>query len=223
MNAKQLLRQAVDKLDAMPQRDRFALLAAGVALLLGVEFLGILPLQTQRQNLVASTVAQSETQAQAQSLAEAEMTRQKDLLSTQLATLDQTLVRLGVSSGTVGTRGESLSFLLSRTLQGLSVRTVSLRTLEVEEMTVAPAAPDEVALDPAALPSPEAQALFRHRYELRLGGDFNALAQAVQTLENGARPLRLEKVRIARVSTGDELVAIVTLVTVGLERSWLSL
>jgi type II secretory pathway component PulM len=224
MNLGKPLRNAIAKLDAMPQRDRYALLAAGAALFLGVEFMLIQPQQTLRESIKAATEAQRQEQATAQATAENERVQQKEALTAQLATLDQTLIKLGVTSGTVGTKGESLSFLLSRTLQNQPVSVVSLRTLDVEEMSVTPAteATAEQALMVVETPSEsQSKLLFRHRYELRLTGDLNALTQAVQTLEDGVRPLRIERVRIA--SNEGALVAGITLVTVGLERSWLSL
>ena len=236
MNLKTTLGAWVARLDAMPPRDRYAMFAAALALLLGLEWLAVWPLQGQREAISQASSSEAQGQADARSAADGARLQQQADLDARGAVLDKALAAFGVapSRGRGGAsagdalRGESLSFLLSRTLQRQAVRVVSLRALGVEEVAPVNAPTDAVAEAPAAAASAgsaaEAQAapLFRHRYELKLGGELGALTQAVQSLEQGARPLRIERLRIA-AADGDNLHATVTLVTIGMERSWLSL
>ena len=132
--------------------------------------------------------------------------------------------------GAAGQRNESLRFLLSRTLQGLPVAVLSLRALGVEEMELAPVAAEAGAVAAPAAPASAAvqtdpaipSLLYRHRYELRVGGELPALLVALEALEQNTRPLRIERVRLHADAHG-ALQASVVLMTLGPERTWLSL
>jgi hypothetical protein len=219
MNFKKWLRATIAQLDAMPQRERFALLMAGLAVLVGVEFLVVLPMQTQRQSLADMSLASAEEEARQQSQQAEELARQEEELNQRLAAANEALKALGVNAGLVGTRGESLSFLLSRTLHDSPVQGMSLRALDAEAMSLGTRVPDgEAAPEAPAKP----QRLFRHRYVLSLGGEFGPVTQALNSLEGTLKPLRIEQVRLQGQPDGS-VVATVYWVTMGLEKSWLSL
>lgn len=219
MNPRQWLRGMVAQIDAMPERERLALLAAGLALLVGLEFMVVLPMQTQRESLVEMALSSAEESAKQQSALAEEQARQEQELDLRLKAANEALRAFGVNSGVVGTRGESLSFLLSRTLRDSPVQVVGLRAIDAEEMTLAPR---QVEGEEPPVDEPKSQVLYRHRYLLNLSGEFNAVTAALDTLEEALKPLRIEKVRVQGRPDGS-VVATVHWVTIGLERSWLSL
>lgn len=221
-----LARRVHDALQAMRQRDRLAITAALLTLLAGIEPLLVLPLRDQRialETLQRSSASDEET---ARAARQAEHEAQDAQLRARQARVSQALAAFGAS----GPRDESLRFLLSRTLQGLPVAVLALRALDVEEMEVAPApepAPAAVAVATGAEPDPAATAtgrttLFRHRYELRVAGALPTLLAALEALERDTRPLRIERVRVQAAADG-ALEATVVLMTLGPERTWLSL
>ncbi len=223
-----------EALEAMRPRDRLALSAAALALIVGMEFLVVLPMRDKRIAIESAQLASRHDQDSARTSREAEQQAHADALRSRQAQVTQALAGFGAA----GKRDESLRFLLSRTLQGLPVSVLSLRALGVEEMEVAPApaATDANAVATAAAPaSAGAQAdsaapdtaatpsvLYRHRYELRVGGGLPALLSALEALERNTRPLRIERVRL-QADTHGALEASVVLMTLGPERTWLSL
>ena len=222
------------RLDAIPERDRYAMLAAGLALVGALELMAVQPMRDKREaiQLAATTEAQGVSDAAAAS--EADQATQAADVTARLAKVDAELAALGVGAGAGagsgagvggrGARGESLSFLLSRTLQRQAVNVVSLRALGVQELNLAvPADAATTAgtvIADAAAPS---KAMYRHRYELTLGGEIAQLTASVAALEHGLLPLRIERVRLASTGSDNAVQATVTLVTIGLERTWLSL
>ena len=234
MNISCVLRKAVKpwlaRLDAIPDRDRYALLAAGLALVGAVEWMAVLPMRDKRDAIELAATTEAQGLADARATAESEHATQAADVTARLGKVDAELAALGVG----GSRGESLSFLLSRTLQRQAVRVVSLRGLGAQELSLA--VPGEavgnavtgvvtgaVADAVPATIEPQPKALYRHRYELTLGGDIDQLTAAVAALEHGVRPLRVERIRLASNGLDDAVQVSVTLVTIGMERSWLSL
>ena len=220
------------RLDAIPQRDRYAMLAAGLALVGALELMAVQPMRDKREaiQLAATTEAQGVSDAAAAS--EADQATQAADVTARLTKVDAELAALGVGAGAGsgagvggrGARGESLSFLLSRTLQRQAVHVVSLRALGVQELNLAVPADGATTagtvIADAAAPS---KAMYRHRYELTLGGEIAQLTASVAALEHGLLPLRIERVRLASTGSDNAVQATVTLVTIGLERTWLSL
>lgn len=222
------------RLDAIPERDRYAMLAAGLALVGALELMAVQPMRDKREaiQLAATTEAQGVSDAAAAS--EADQATQAADVTARLAKVDAELAALGVGAGAGagsgagvggrGARGESLSFLLSRTLQRQAVHVVSLRALGVQELNLAVPADGATTagtvIADAAAPS---KAMYRHRYELTLGGEIAQLTASVAALEHGLLPLRIERVRLASNGSDNAVQATVTLVTIGLERTWLSL
>lgn len=221
-----LASRAVDALQAMRQRDRLAITAALLTLLLSIEPLLVLPLRDQRIALETLQRTSASEEATARAARQAEHETLDAQWRARQAKAAQALAAFGAS----GPRAESLRFLLSRTLQGLPVAVLALRALDVEEIEVAPApepAPTAVTVATGAEPDPAAAAtgratLFRHRYELRVGGALPTLLAALEALERDTRPLRIERVRVQATADG-ALEATVVLMTLGPERTWLSL
>lgn len=215
-------------LDAVPERDRYAMLAAGLALVGALEVMGVQPMRDKREAIQRAATSEAQGASDAAAAAEADQATQAADVTARRAKVEAELAALGVGtgvgSGGAGSRGESLSFLLSRTLQRQAVQVVSLRALGVQELNVA--VPAEAAVPAVAVITDAATAskpLYRHRYELTLGGDIAQLTASVAALERGILPLRIERVRLASNGSDNAVQATVTLVTIGLERTWLSL
>jgi hypothetical protein len=214
---KQALARAFVALEKLGTRDRLLLAAATLALLVGLELLVTQPLRDKRLGIEAA-LRDSAANEQLATQRREDLVRQRELdLQQRAQRAHAALAAVGASAAP----SESLSFLMSRTLQGLPVQVLSLRALGSEEIVVdtpaSAAAPDAAASAPAA-----ATPLYRHRYELRIGGALEELLQAVAQLETRARPLRVERLQL-RADAQGALQAVITLVTLGSERTWLAL
>ncbi|MDE2401082.1 MAG: hypothetical protein KGL90_05415 [Burkholderiales bacterium] len=211
-------------LERLSERDRAALFAALLAVIIGLDMLVIMPLNAQRKSMLASMAATAQDSVQAQAAA----SKQRDELATGLAqrkaSVDKDLAAFGLNNGLK----DSLSFMLARTLRQQAVTIQGLRALTVEELTIAapaaataeaaPASDEPASAAPASLP-PQ---LFRHRYELKLQTELASLPATLDALENSSRPLRVESVHLQAQPTG-VIEATVMLVTIGLEKTWLAL
>ncbi|KNZ33511.1 MAG: hypothetical protein AD742_06380 [Methylibium sp. NZG] len=228
---------AIAALEAMRQRDRLALCAALLSLIIGLDFLLVLPMRDKRFAIENAQQASVNDEAAARSSQQAEQDAHAAELKARQVKVTQGLAAFGAA----GKQADSLRFLLSRTLQGLPVTVQALRAMSVEETEVTAAAaagipadasasapmaePAALALEGTASDAPAAAAqtlLYRHRYELRLSGALPALLSALEALEGNARPLRIERVRLQADADG-ALEASVVLMTLGSERTWLSL
>ncbi len=224
------LRQRYARLEAMPQRERLALAGALVALCFGVDQFLAMPARAKRQNIEQALQASAHELEQTRLAREAEVRARDDGLALRQRKVTTELTQVGAKAAP----RESLRFLLNSTLQGLSVNVTLLRALPGEEVTIsggdtpepqaaAASAGAGAATAPADTAAPASnRVLFRHRYELQLQADLAPLLRAVAVLENDVRPLRLERVQLRRSAQG-QLQANVTLITLGVERSWLSL
>ncbi|HEY6356201.1 MAG TPA: hypothetical protein VIY30_17085, partial [Burkholderiaceae bacterium] len=65
--------------------------------------------------------------------------------------------------------------------------------------------------------------LYRHRCEVRLEGTAHVLTKAIDELERGLAPLRIERVRLEPAAAERKVVATVVLTTISQERTWLAL
>lgn len=206
------------RVDTMARRDRLALMGIGLGLLIAAELLLVMPMRSTRMNIASAAADQLRSEEDAATQAREARDQALALQKTTLAKLERELAALGVGT----TRGQSLSFLLSRTLRGSTVRVVSLRELNIE--SIEPAAAEASAEAAAAAPKPDTPAttLFRHRFELRLSGEVAALTSAVLSLETETRPLRLERVKLES-SNGSAVHATIVLAVIGTERLWLSI
>jgi hypothetical protein len=203
---------ACARIDALPARERWALMAVAVALVAALELLWIWPMQQRRVQV--SGAAQAAMQEQADSAAAAAQASARELAELQAAlrAVERDLSRRGV--GAVG--GEPLGAVFQRLLAAHEVRVQGLRELGYEDIAASPA--EAAASAPAA-------ALVRHRFELVLAGPPAVLVHAVRTLDAGARPLRIERVRLTGTDgeAGETVTASITFSVVGTERSWLTL
>ena len=210
-------------LEAIPERDRYAMLAAGLALVGALELMGVQPMRDKREAIQQAATAEAQSVSDAAAATAADQATQAADVTARLAKVEAELAALGVGAvsgvgvGEKGARGDSLSFLLSRTLQRQAVNVVSLRALGVQELNLAvptdvAATAGTVVADAAAAP----KAMYRHRYELTLGGEVAQLTASVAALEHGILPLRIERVRLASNGNDNAVQATVTLVTIGL-------
>ncbi len=205
------------RIDALPRRERIALWAAVAALLLAAELLWVLPMQ-QRRELVAGVTLQAE-QEQTDNVAAAAQAAAQELaeLEATLRRIDSELARRGAGPA----HGEALSAVFKRLLARQAVRVEALRELAAEDIGLV-ALPGDVATPAAAAASAAAPTLVRHRFELVLAGEAAALISAVRALDQGARPLRIERVRMA-AAEASAVTASITFSVIGTERSWLSI
>ncbi len=218
------------RVNALPPRDRGALLACSVAVLVAAELLVIVPMGDKRRAMLNAEVQQSQSASEEQARETAQ--REETLINLQerVTTLTRELAARGLGQA----RGHSLSELLDRALQGQNVRLMSLRNLDTQALAAQSAAPavaasagvpgadaaaPGVAAGASATPS---AALYRHRYELVLQGDMPALVAAAQTLESRLSPARIERVRLA-TEADQQLQLVMVFGAIGTERTWLNL
>lgn len=219
---KKKLLARIDKLDSLSRRDRLSLAAGLIALAVGAEMTVIEPLHVKRLRIEQSTVADAASQQQARAAAEAESAAQLQAALARRAQLQADLAALGVKDGLKSdSQRETLAAFLTRSQRNGNVALVSTQGLPVEP--VQPAAPPEAAVDAAAATSAPADMMFRHRAELTLEGDVAGLAEAIDWLERGLAPLRVERVALSSRNGGASVRATVVLTTINQERTWLAL
>ncbi|MES2091303.1 MAG: hypothetical protein V4532_15180 [Pseudomonadota bacterium] len=212
--------QALGLLDKLSERDRGAVLAALIAVIFGLDMVGAMPLRDQRTAVEKAILVTRDAAQQAQIDA---ATQQQ----TSAAGLQQRRVKVTKDLATFGlnnTLKDSLTFLLSRTLQGQDVTIQSLKALDVEQVALEiPAAPEASTPEQAvaannALPP----TLYRHRYELELQAALKDLPSTLNALEHDSRPLRVERIQLRALPSG-AMGLTVMLVTIGLDKTWLAL
>lgn len=205
------------RFDALPVRQRGAAFGAVVALVIAVEGLVVSPTQAKRLMIQQAAVEQIQREADERDEAAQERTARRQALEDQLAAVDRELGQMGAGA----TSGQPLSFLLNRALARQAVDVVSLREMMVESIVAPEPAAAAGAVEEAAtaVPTPT---LYRHRFEVTLGGTPTALIDALAALDVDARPLRVERVRMTGRPAAKVEMA-VTLTVVGTERSWLSI
>lgn len=207
-----------ERFDALPMRHRTAVLGGVVAIAIAAEFLLVAPTKAKRELVERAMVEQVQREADEMAQAEEERAGQRLALEQQLAAVDGELAQLGAGA----TSGQPLSFLLNRALARQEVNVISLRELMVERI-VAPEAPAAAgAIEETPTQAQEAPTLYRHRFEVTLGGGSSELIDALEALDRDTRPLRVERVRLSGNSATKVELA-VTLTVVGTERSWLSI
>lgn len=209
--------QGLNLLERLSERDRAALMAALAVVAVGLDMLVVMPMNAQRHAMVVGMAATAEGVQQVK--LDAEKVRQAELLSLnqRKAGIDKDLAAFGLNNALK----DSLSFMLSHTLRNQAVTVRSLRSLTVEEIKLeAQAAPAEATATGAT--EEQHPPLYRHRYELVLHSDLKQVGPTLDALEHGIRPLRLESAHLQALSSG-ELELTATLVTIGLEKTWLAL
>jgi hypothetical protein len=200
------------RIDALPDRERHVLLLGAIAVLVAADLMWVQPMGVKRQAVVAAVIEQADSAAAERAHAEQALARARSELDSKSIRLEGELERLGAERAT----GEPLSRLLRRVLARQGVDIVALRDLEVVEIDAAAAAASAPVLD-------RSRVLFKHRLELTLGGNADALVAAVGALDRDARPLRIERVRLLTREGTTTPQAVITLAVLGTQRSWMSL
>lgn len=199
---KRSLQSVARRFEALSPGGRACLAAAVLAALAGLAWRGAVDQQDKHRLAEASAAA-----VQAQQLANmAELDVRGARIGRQLAGLG--LDQVSVHSPTGSIVGA---------LQGTKASLVSLRGLPVQQVPVPAAKADATA---GSMGTP---VLFRHRAEIRLRGSIIELTQALEMLEHGVVPLRIEQVLISSADSGPALQATVVLMAINQERSWFAL
>jgi hypothetical protein len=200
------------RIDALPDRERHVLLLGAIAVLVAADLMWVQPMGVKRQSVAAAVIEQADSAAAERASAEQALAQARGELDSKATRLEGELERLGAERIT----GEPLSRLLRRVLARQGVDIVALRDLEVVEIDAAAAAASAPVLE-------HSRVLFKHRLELTLGGDAQALIAAVGTLDRDARPLRIERVRMLTREGSTTPQAVITLAVLGTQRSWMSI
>ena len=158
--------QALGLLDKLSQRDRGAVLAALVAVIFGLDMLVVMPMRDQRTAVEKAVEVTRQAEQQAQLDAATQQQVSTAALQQRRAKVTQDLATFGLDN----TLKDSLTFLLSRTLQGHDVTIQSLKALDVEQVELegATQAAQDTSAQAVAVSNTRPPALYRHRYELQL-------------------------------------------------------
>ncbi len=212
--------QALGLLDKLSQRDRGAVLAALVAVIFGLDMLVVMPMRDQRTAVEKAVEVTRQAEQQAQLDAATQQQVSTAALQQRRAKVTQDLATFGLDN----TLKDSLTFLLSRTLQGHDVTIQSLKALDVEQVELegSTQAAQDTSAQAVAVSNTRPPALYRHRYELQLQTDLKDLPATLNALEKDSRPLRVERVQLHALPSG-AIGLTVMLVTIGLEKTWLAL
>ncbi|MDE1997395.1 MAG: hypothetical protein KGN37_00775 [Burkholderiales bacterium] len=231
----------VTKVNALPQRDRIALLAGSLALILGVEFQVIMPVHDRR---VALLLSQPGLDPLEQQTAAQELQRKQD----ELAKLQQQVShRAPIRDYTVqGAAPREVFASLRKAMALQEVEVVSLKALP-DEAPVKPPMPSSAAsasdggdqaaaADPAASdagaaapvtampPKANEASVFRHRAELRIAGSLDHINAVLKQFEQSNQLLRLEKVKITPAEQDPKSIeATLSLVLISQEQQWLAM
>jgi hypothetical protein len=211
------------RIDALPDRERYVLLLGALAVLAAADVLIVQPLGTKRATVLAAVAEQADSAAAERAQAEQAAAQARSELDARAARLQRELQQLGAERES----GEPLARLLRRVLARQGVDIVALRDLDVVEIDAAVAAasaPSAASAPDAAPAKPERTGvLFKHRLELTLAGDAQQLVAALAALDAGARPLRIERVRMLMREGASQPHAVITLAVLGTERIWISI
>lgn len=213
---------AVARIDALPRRERFTLLGGLLALAIGVQALWVAPARDKRLAIAQSSVEADLSRGDALSSAAAQSSAAFQDLQRRHRELEAKLAGVGLKA----TQREAVSGFVTRSLIGEGVRLAALTALPVEELIIAESAAAAGAAaesaDPAT-PAATRPALFRHRAELRLEGPVKGVVQAIEQVERGLAPLRIERIRITPIGSAGAVQASLVLTTISEERTWLAL
>lgn len=238
VSSKLPVKQWVGKVNALPPRDRMALLAGGLALLVGVEFQAVLPAYDRRVALLASQQGVDPLQQQ---------TDVQELKNKQaeLAKLQQTMAQRAPiqAVSTQGGSSRDVFAALRKAMALQEVEVVSLKALPDEAPIKPPTHADaasaataetappaegasaaEVAAPAVASSTPPEPSVYRHRAELRLAGTLAHVNEVLQRFEQGNQLLRLERVKLNPAENDPRAVeATLSLVLISQEQTWLAM
>lgn len=232
------LKRWLAKVNALPQRDRMAMLVGGLALILGLEFQAVMPVHDRRMALLASQPGSDPLQQQNE--AQALQSKQAELAKLQ-QTLAQRAPMQAVSTLSGSPREVFAALRKAMALQEVEV--VSLQALPDEPPVKPPShaeaasAPTETAPvsdaasdaavpeTPAPAPSAPAEAsVYRHRAELKLVGTLGHVNQVLKRFEQGNELLRLERVTLSPYEHDSRSIeATLTLILISQEKTWLAM
>lgn len=227
------------KFNAMPQRDRMAILAGGLALIIGIEFQVVMGLHDRRVSLLSSQPEADPAMAQQEALTLAKQQQ-------ELARLQAELARRSPVQ-TISTDGAAPKDVFATLKQALALKQVAiigLKAIPAEEpVSTKPAetSSDEAAVAEdvapsgdgqppqdgavaAAAPAKMAQQIYRHRIELRVAGSVGQVSSVVKDFEGTTQPLRLERIKVVAAKAGSpDVEALLELVLISRERTWLAM
>lgn len=235
-------RARLERIDAIPAREKGALAALVLAGLAAAEFGWVLPQRDRHGAVVAAAVAEQQARQQAEQDRRDQLAQERSAIEWRLATVEVELARRGAASP----RSQSLGAWMQSALAGQALRMVALRDAGVSEIEApasmavtsatneanaaggnTPPAGNDGAASPRAADAPDSSAvaqptLYRHRYELTLAGNVEQLAVALQVLAERLAPLRIERVRF-HTGEGGTVQATLGFVIVTSERTWIAL
>ena len=236
--AKLPLKRWVGKINALPQRDRIALLGGGLALIVGFEFQAVLPIHDRRVALLAGQFGSDPLQAQNDQLA---LGKKQE----ELAKLQKTLAgRTPVQAASTQTGSARDAFAALRKAMALQeVEVVALKALPDDAPIKAPDTAQAAAADSsasavadaasavvtdavaatAAAPAASEPTVYRHRAELRVAGTVVNVNQVLKRFEQGNQLLRLERVKLMPAQKAQHIEATLSLVLISQERTWLAM
>lgn len=195
---KRSLQSVARRFEASSPRGRACLVCAVLAGLAGLAWHGTVGLHDKHRRAEAPAAT-----TQARPLA-----RMAEL-DVRGARIGQQLAGLGLDQVSV----HSPTGSIVGALQGTQASLVSLRGLPVQQVHASAAKADATGTP----------LLFRHRAEIRLQGSIIELTQALEMLEHGVVPLRIEQVLISSADSGPALQATVVLTAINQERHWFAL
>lgn len=217
----------VARIDALPRRERIALVGGLIALAIGVQALWVTPARAKR-NAIAESSAQSErSRSDAEVAAAAQRAATFADLRSRNLDLEAKLAALGLKAS----QREPVGAFVTRSLRGDGVRLAGVTALPVEALASAdPLRAHDASLaaesTDTATPVAARPALFRHRTELRLEGAVKDVVRAIEQLERDLAPLRVERIRLTPVASGSAgagaIQASLVLTTISEERTWLA-
>lgn len=224
------------KVNALPQRDRMAMLAGGLALIVGAEFQAVMPIHDRRTALLASQPGADPLQQQND--AQALQSKQAEL-----AKLQQTLAQRAPmqAMSTQGGAPRDVFAALRKAMALQEVEVVALKALPdeppvkpptaadaasapAEAPPVADAASDAAAAPAVAPPAPTESSVFRHRAELKLAGTLAHINQVLKGFEQPHQLLRLERVKLTPSEHDARTIeATLSLILISQEQTWLAM
>lgn len=225
------------KINALPHRDRVAMLAGGLALIVGAEFQAVMPIHDRRMALLASQPGSDPLQQQND--AQALQGKQAELAKLQQTLAQRTPMQ---AMSTQGGAPRDVFAALRKAMALQEVEVVSLKALPdeapvkppthadttntAEAPPVAAVPSDASASDGASAPTPVSAdpSVFRHRAELRLAGSLAHVNQVLKTFEQSNQLMRLERVKLTPSEHDARTIeATLSLILISQEQTWLAM
>ncbi len=225
----------VGRVNALPQRDRMALLAGGLALVVGFVFQVTMPVHDRRVALLLTQPGidplQQQTDAMALQQKQAELMRLQQVLakrtpaqavSTQGGSPRDVFAALRKAMALQEVEVVSLKALPDDAPIKPPVAAAAASTAEVVDVP-AEAASDAAQVMPPPAPAPETK-VYRHRAELRVAGSLAQVNQVLKQFESSGQLMQLEKVKLVPAE-GDarQVEATLSLVLISQEATWLAM